>query len=267
MKIAVCLAALVLFVVSSAGCMTMAGFEQQERAKAGGAPDVKLMPTLESSEKYNAYRQEVDGWGLAANTWYTCNDWLLDLTDIVSIEMSFGPGILADVQPTKIGEIGLGYADVTKVGWRKRAAGYYHEKRREGGIYRIYYRHMDLTPVYGTPDLFRRPRTLRDFSIRHNVTDRHWADVGAQAHALAIGASAYVSPKEAIDFAVSTVCLPFNLAIRPISRTLNFNPPEIDLGEDDTRAQVRRKVGLDLYNEPEEFLPAEVLDQGMRVGY
>jgi hypothetical protein len=267
MKIMLGWAAVVLLVVSSAGCMTMAGFEEAQQAKAGKDPDVKLMPTLKSSERYAAYRAEVDSWSGTTRVFLLCNDLLLDFTDMFSCEYSFGPGILADGMFTKLGEVGLGYADVEKVGWRKRAAGFYKEKRREGGFSYLYYRDMDVRPDYGTYDLFLRPRAMRDFSIRHNVTDRHWADIGFQVHFVAIGTSHYFSPKEAADFVCSLVLFPCNLVIQPLSHALNFTAPEIDIGDDDSQARVRHKYGIDMYSEPEQFLPVEITVEAFDYGF
>jgi hypothetical protein len=248
------------------GCATTV--IRDEGGKGAVSPaSVSLRPTLTSSERYAAYRQEVDSWGWPKIFLITCKDLAADAADIVSLEVSFGAGILVDVQPTKILEVGVGYADVGKVGWRDRAAGYYHEIRKEGGLSGVYYRHMDLEPVYGTSDLFhKRARTMRDFALRHN-SDRHWADIGGQVHLAVMGGSAYVSPKQAVDFVVAVVSFPYNALIRPVGNLFGFRPPEIDPADDDTVAQVRRKYGVVLVREVEEFEPAETIDELFRVGY
>jgi hypothetical protein len=217
---------------------------------------------IQSSEKYAAYRQEVDR-GFFGYFGMTVKDLVLDLLDIPSAELSFGPGFLLDVQPTKILEAGAGYTDTAKMGWRKRAFGFYREVRKEGGLSMLYYRHMDLQPIHGTLPLFARERGMRDFTMRHN-TDRHWTDIGLQGHAVFFGAGAYVSPFETADFAVDVIAFPYNAFLRPLFNLMHFRPPEIDLADDDTTAEARKKHELPVVNQEEGFPPAETIDKLFR---
>jgi hypothetical protein len=225
--------------------------------------------TMESTTKYNAYRKTVDKLTFPQYLGMTCKDLGLDLTDILSAGISFGPGILIDVQFTKIGEIGAGYSDVATMGWYRRAAGTYREIRKEGGVSGLYYRHYDMEPIYGTPQLFDenvRPRALRDFTIRHN-TDRHWADIGGNVHFMAFGANIYVSPYQAADFLVDVVAFPYNAFLRPAFNSWGFRPPEIDIDNDDTTTLAREKAELTVVQPETGFPPAEVIDQLFRTGY
>lgn len=223
--------------------------------------------TMESTAQYNAYRKNVDNLGFGGYFVMTCKDLVLDFTDIFSAGISFGPGMLIDVQPTKILEFGAGYADVATMGWRHRAAGHYREIRKEGGISGVYYRHMDMQPIYGTVPLFlERPRALRDFTIRHN-SDRHWADIGGNFQFMAVGANIYASPHEAIDFLLDVVAFPYNAFLRPIGNVCGFRPPEIDIVDDDTTAVAREKAELTVVNPEAGFPPTELIDQLFRTGY
>ena len=196
-----------------------------------------------------------------ADTWH---DWFADLSDIVSVELSAGEGIGAAVQPTKLFQAGVMFEDVMKVGLRNRGFGFYKERRKEGGLSWFYYRDLTYEPIVGTPGLFEREPLMQDFTIRHN-NDRHWMDIGAEAHVIFGGASAYVSPKETLDFLGNTLTLPYNLLFRPILCHIGFHPPEFDLSNDDVGSRARNRQGLELINSPSGFEPAEVLDRLMRV--
>ena len=235
-------------------------------AGCAASPDGRGIPVV-SSESYDAYRREVDSWGWGDYFLISCKDLVLDFTDILSAEISTGPGFLINVQPTKLLNIGLGYGDMTKAGWRKRALGVYREDTREGGLSALYFRQKRLEPIYGTPDLFiRRYRGMSDFTIRHN-TDRHWLDIGAEVHIIGIGGSAYLSPFEAFDFGVNLVFFPYNVLIRPLGNTMGFRPPEIDVANDDTMARVREKYGLTVVRVEEGFPPTEMVDGLFRLAY
>ena len=218
------------------------------------------------SKNYEAYRGELDDRSFLENYADTWGDWFGDLSDVASIELSAGRGIGVNVQPTKLVQTGVLFEDVMKVGLRNRGFGFYSETRKEGGLSWAYYRDMTYDPIVGTPCLFDRERRMQDFSIRHN-SDRHWCDVGAEFHAVCVGASAFVSPKQTLDFVGNTITLPYNLLLRPVVKHMGLHPPEFDLCNDDKAAAVREKTGAKLIEEPEEFEPAETLDELMRLDY
>lgn len=229
-------------------------------------PEGRGIPVV-SSESYDAYRREVDSWGWGDYFLISCKDLLFDFTDILSAELSVGPGILVNIQPTKILNIGAGYGELSKVGWRKRALGFYREDTREGGISYLYFRQKRLEPIYGTPDLFvSRDRAISDFTIRHN-SDRHWLDIGAEAHIIALGGSAYFSPFETVDFGISLVSFPYNAFVRPLGNSMGFRPPEVDMARDDTMARVQDKYGLTLVRWREDLPPFEKADELFRLAY
>ena len=218
------------------------------------------------SEKYSAYRTEVDDRPFFRQQFDTWHDWFTDLADVASAELATGEGIGFNVQPTKLFTAGLMFEDVLKVGWRKRGCGFYREVRKEGGLTWFYYRDALYEPKIGTPGIFEREPLKRGFIIRDN-DDRHWMDIGMEGHLIFFGAGAFVSPKEALDFLGNTVTLPYNLFIRPMLNWTGVRPPEFDLADDDTLAQIRRKHDLELIRAGKMFEPAEVLNELMDVGY
>ena len=221
---------------------------------------------MQSSHEYAAFRNEVDNWGWWRYFVITWKDLGADFTDIVSCEFSYGPGMLIDVQPTKLAEFGMGYGEFAKMGWRGRACGFYREERREGGVSGVYYRSLDFLPQYGNLSLFDRPRTLRDFTIRHN-SDRHWSDLGLSGHLFFLGGGLYFNTMETFDFALNLVSVPYNAILRPFGNVLGFRPPEVDLANDDTVASVRKEHELKLAEPDEGFPPAEKIDEIFRIGY
>jgi hypothetical protein len=221
---------------------------------------------VRSTQKYDAYRNVVDKWSYPTYVWVTTKDLVLDLTDIVSWEMVFGPSLLVDVQPTKVLEVGGGYADVGKHGWRNRFMGWWREKRTEGGASMLYYRSMDFEPVFGTVRMWEFPPTIRDFAIRNNV-DRHWLDVGAQVNILWGGFGLYVSPSQTVDLLANLVEYPYNILLRRPLYLFGLRPPEFDFMNDDTPAQARKDVSLKLIDPGKGMLAAEVIDETFRVPY
>jgi len=221
---------------------------------------------VRSSEKYDAYRMVIDKWSYPKYAWVTTKDLILDFTDIFSWEMAFGPSFVIDIQPTKVLEFGFGYADVGKHGWRNRFAGWWTEKRVEGGFSMWYYRSLDFTPVFGTASMWDFPPAIRDFAIRNNV-DRHWTDIGAQINIIWGGFGAWVSPTQTVDFLANLVEYPYNIFLRRLLNKVNFRPPEFDFMDDDTPARIRRQLGLKLIEPGKGMYAAELIDEIFRVPY
>jgi len=222
-----------------------------------------------SSKEYSEYRREVDSRPFLVNYADTWKDWFCDMGDVASLEFSAGQGIGVYAQPTKLANAGVIFSDVMKLGFRKRGIGFYREVRKEGGATWFYYRDLEYDPIIGTRGLFdkyQRLRSLQDFTIRHNA-DRHWCDVGYEFNAVFFGNSFFVSPYETFDFLASTVLMPYNLILRvPLSKA-HITLPEIDIGDDDTVAQIRREHDVELIPSHDNFPPAETLDELMDFGW
>lgn len=221
---------------------------------------------VRGSAKYETYREVIDSWSYPQYVAVVTQDLVLDVLDVFSVEMAFGPSFLIDICPTEALEFGVGYADVGKIGWRNRMLGFWTETRAEGGFSMLYYRKLDFTPVFGTVSMWDFPTTLRDYAIRNNQ-DRHWMDIGAQANILWGGFGAWVSPMQMVDLAANVVQYPYNILLRRPLNYLNFYPPEFDFADDDIAARIRHEINLKLIEPGRGFLPAEKIDEIFQVPY
>ncbi len=222
--------------------------------------------TMPSSPEWAAYNEEVKSYSFFKWVGITFKDVVLDLTDVVSIDASYGEGFLVEVQGTKLAQAGLGYHQAWKAGWHNRAAGFWTEERMELGLSPTYYRRFKRDPIWGSKKLFTRKNEMADFTIRHNE-NRHWSDVGARFHFLIGGFGVYVSPKEATDAAGGIVMLPWNLLIRPVMKYFNTLPADVDFSDDDTLAKVRARHGVVLVEQRKTLEPVEKASELFEVPY
>jgi hypothetical protein len=218
------------------------------------------------SKAYRSYTEEVDSWSYPYRFAVVWKDWALDLADVVNFDVGAGETIGLDVQPTELFQAGFLFGDVMKFGWRDRGLGFYREIHKEGGASWVYYRDMRFEPIMGTASLFERPRMFRGFPIRFN-DEWHWMDVRAEAGLIFGSVHAGVSPKQALDFAISTLLLPVNLFIRPALDKAGMHIPDVDIDDDDTAAQLRRKYNLQLIKNPEVFEPTEEINDLIKLPY
>lgn len=215
---------------------------------------------------YKSYSDEVNSWSYPKTFVITWKDWALDLLDIPVLEIGAGETIGIDLQPTELLQTGFLYGDVMKVGWRQRAFGVYRQIHQEIGASWVYYRDTRLEPAIGTPSLFDRPKLFKGFPIRFN-DEYHWMDIRAEVGFIFGQVNAGVSPKEALDFTLTTLQLPINLLIRwPLAKA-GFDMPDVDIMEDDTRAHIRKKYDVTLVKEPEMFEPTETLNDLIKLPY
>ncbi len=228
----------------------------------GGA----LLSGCAETRTYRSYSEEIDSWSYGKTFGVVWKDWALDFVDIFSVEIGGGETIGVNLQPTEFLQIGALFGDVMKMGLRDRACGFYREVRKEGGLSWFYYRDMQFYPLIGTPTLFDRPRVFKGFPLRFN-NEWHWMDFGAEVGLVFIQFSAHVSPKQALDFVIDTVLLPYNLGIKPGLAAAGVRVPEIDICEDDTAAQIRKKYQFELIRHPEMFEPGEVVNDMVRLPY
>ncbi len=192
---------------------------------------VVLLAGCTESQAYKNYRDEVDDWPWWKQIDVTCQDLLLDVLDIASLEFGGGECIGVTVMPTEFFQTGFFFGNTMKLGYRDRALGYYQESRREGGFSFFYYRDFSMDPIVGTPSLFdaeHRERLVQGFPIRSNK-EWHWGDLGFEVGLIFFNMSAHVSPKETLDLAVSAVTFPFDLTLRPILSVCGVRIPELDI--------------------------------------
>ena len=218
------------------------------------------------SRAYKSYREEIDSWSYGKRFAIVWKDWALDAVDMASLEGGMGETIGIELQPTELLQMGVIFGDVMKFGFRDRSIGFYREVIKEGGLTWFYYRDRRFEPIIGTPSLFERPRLVQHFPIRDN-SDWHWMDIGGELALVFFQGSAHASPKEALDFGISTLMLPCNLLVRPALHAMGADMPEIDICSDDTAAEIRKKHDLELIKQPPGFEPTETLNELERVPY
>jgi len=167
----------------------------------------------------------------------TSKDAALDLADIVTLDFSFGDGLLADAQPTKIFHLGMGWMDAVRVGLRPRAFGVWEQRQAEYGVSIFYYRDISRQAVYGTSTLFAESMSYKGFDMDHQNQTGHWLDISANAHLLLMGAEAGVSPKQTLDFGLSLIKWVVTvIPIRSAFHAIGSDSLWIDIGNDDTNA-------------------------------
>lgn len=192
-----------------------------------------------SSPGFEAYSQEVNNWTGSEKIGIYAKDRFLDVLDILQADVSLGDGFLVNAHATKWLQAGGGYMNHgLRWGLLKRSAGTWSDDRVEGGVaagFNLYWVDIERIPVWGTSTLFEHEFAYEgpDYLSNH---DRHWSDIGAQAHLLFAGVSLNVSPFEFADFVTGLIAFP-SIYAGPFS-------PEMDLADDDTRARLREKYDL-----------------------
>jgi len=222
------------------------------------------------SRPYKSYSDEVDSWSYGKRFVTTWKDWGLSFLDIFSLEIGAQEAIGITVEPTKLLQTGVLFNDVMKIGWRNRGFGFYHEIQKEAGFGWAYYRYRLFDPIIGTSTLFdpnRRAPLFSGFPIRDNVQEGHWMDIGAEVGVVILDVSAHVSPKHALGFVVNTLMLPMDLVLRYPLKWIGIRFPEVDMCDENTPAQIRKKYELTLIPYPRTFAPAEVLNELWEVPY
>lgn len=223
---------------------------------------------MQGSQEYVEYREALDQMSGSEYRGMATRDFLHDFGDMFRWDVSAGEGIGIRVQPTELLQAGFIFADTAKIGWQERALGVWTEKRKEGGIGWNYYRDYVMKPIYGQPTLFDREvrhRGFDDFALRHNH-EHHWLDIGLSVHLIFVGGGLYISPKEIFDFGFAIVNYPFAL-LRPNLVNYGLDPPELDFANDDTPAQLRKEMGLEIVPQQPGFEPAEKFNEWFELPY
>jgi len=195
-----------------------------------------------SSEEYEEYSREVNEWTGSEKMGIYLKDRALDLADIIQFDLSFGDGWLVNAHATKWLQAGGGYLNHgIRWGLLKRAYGTWSDDRVEGGLaagFNLYWVDITRIPIWGTSTLFEHEFAYEgpDYLSNH---DRHWSDVGLNAHVAFLGANVGVSVFELVDAALGFAAFP-SLWAGPAG-------PEMDIADDDTRARLREKYELPHY--------------------
>lgn len=195
-----------------------------------------------SNPAFEAYQQEINQWTGNEKIGIYLKDRALDFFDILQADVSAGDGWVANAHVTKWLQAGGGYMNHgLRWGLLKRAAGTWSDDRVEGGVaagFNLYWVDIERIPIWGTSTLFEHEFSYEGPDYLCN-RDRHWSDVGAQLHMAWVGASVNFSPCEAMDFMMGLFAFP-SIYAGPFS-------PELDVGDDDTRARLREKYDLPHY--------------------
>ena len=227
---------------------------------AAGCADMK------GSTKYDEYRAKLDKMSYGEYMAMATHDLAADFGDMFRWHIAAGPGFGVRVQPTKLLQFGFMFAEDARLGWGHRAMGYWTEKRKEGGVSISYYRDLVMQPIYGQPALFKGQLGYRGFTLRDNEWS-NWTDAGASVHVAFLGAGAFVSPKEMLDFALNLgVNYPVAI-VRPALRVINLRPPEMDYSNDDTPSKLRREEGMIWVPEEPSLPPAEAVNDWIQLPY
>ncbi len=153
-------------------------------------------------------------------------DRVLDFWDIFGFKFHVGEGLLVHGRVTKFGQAGIGMCSGTKLGFKGRELGYWHEDRAEFGVSIFYINRSKKTPLICNTYMFdaekraARTSSATDLDLYRN-DDRHWASCGANVFVGFIGIDVDVRIKEIFDFLVGIVTL--------------------DISEDDTVSLLRAK--------------------------
>jgi hypothetical protein len=197
---------------------------------------------FESSPEFEAYSQEVNEWTGWEKVGIYFKDRALDFVDVAQMDLSVGDGFLANVHATKFAQVGGGYMNHgMRWGVLKRSAGAWSDDRVEGGLaagFNLYWVDIERQPLWGTSTLFDHEFAYEGADYLSN-RDRHWSDIGGTLHVAWLGLNLNFSPYEAFDFVSGVFAFP-SIYATPFS-------PEMDPGDDDTRARLREKYKLPHY--------------------
>ncbi|MEI6234571.1 MAG: hypothetical protein WCT04_16070 [Planctomycetota bacterium] len=123
-----------------------------------------------------------------------------DLIDIVDFSFGAGPGFLINAHATKFVQVGFGYSDAYRIGFRGRSAGVWREKRLEAGVSILYYQKVKRERITGWVEDFRADKMdLDTATVYANNNDRAYSGIGATIHALIL-VDVNIRPMQAADF-------------------------------------------------------------------
>lgn len=165
---------------------------------------------MSTPEQDKMFRHEIDRESGLVHLASYLKDVGLDFADIFTIDVAAGKAgpylVQAEAYATKYLAAGLGSWSGYKAGLLGRAFGVWREERHLGalggfavGPVQNYYVDVCRIPYCGTPTLADKQLIAHGYDIDLDEY-RHWADIGASLHVVALGADVAVSPYEAIDF-------------------------------------------------------------------
>jgi hypothetical protein len=198
---------------------------------------------VELSQQYQTVADVKRDWSYTDRLYVAAKDVCWDLLDVVSLDTSWGDGMIANVHFTRFANAGLGWFDGLRVGWDQRASGTWAERGYEYGVGPFYWKDKTKEPVYGNRILFERGYSYTGFELDKNNVDGEALDFGARLHLAYVGASVDVSPKEVVDLFASVGGFAYTLVLWPFSAVYDLDPPEIDLSDDNELSRIRKDLG------------------------
>lgn len=129
-----------------------------------------------------------------------------DFTDIVSLELYWGQGIVANARMTKVAQMGVGAFDGDILKYSRRAFGVVEEARAEAGVPFYYFTAYDRQVLRGNEEFLARhedPAHLARLGVaQYNLTDsddRGFYEFGGSA-AFFVGLGLGVDLLQILDF-------------------------------------------------------------------
>ncbi len=232
------------------GCVT--GPNRSPNPMGHPNPDRDLATQEQFPLKSSAEKEEVDRQfeeqypGVVNWVWVWGKDRWMDLLDVVSWDVSFGRGFGVNAHLTEYAQAGIGWWDGKSMGMRGRVWGTWDESNEHRGLGPFYWVEVERTPDWGTQSIHDNSYKYTGWDLfeesGNRMSDDDWADVGASANLLAVGARAGASPIEAVDFVAGLI--PVSL----ITNIMGYHQPVFDIQGDDTWAgieeQLREEKGL-----------------------
>jgi hypothetical protein len=134
---------------------------------------------------------------------------------MISLGLSAGNGLHANVHATRLWEVGLGYFGGYEAGILPRAIGAWQKKSAEGGVFLFplsvwYWRQGERGNMAGTPTLAKYHQQSWDgFTYdQRGEKSKEWLSVGLSGHLIVLGAFADVHLWEVLDTAVKVLAIP-----------------------------------------------------------
>ena len=167
-----------------------------------------------------------------------------DLMDIISWDVHFGRGFGANLALTEYAQIGLNWWEGTALGQRGRAWGMWHEESVDRGLGPFYWLEYERSPTWGTQSLFDHEYKYMGWDLLEESPNKaghnDWSEVGGSVNLFAVGARAFASPIEAVDFIAGLI------PIQLVTNIIGYHQPVFDIQGDDTWSELRDDLARDM---------------------
>ena len=193
---------------------------------------VGCVSNVTKSEFDREYRTQYN-YGQRLGLWFV--DRFNDITDMVQLELMVGAvptWPLINVRATKFVQVGMGWFDGYRMGFRPRSVGVMRETRKEYGVGALYWVEMKRETVSGVAATFDQDYEYAGWDILEKPFAKEGnggvLDIGATVYVVAIGLHANIATFETIESALQ-LCIPLDL----ILVLCNYPEPVLDFMKDD----------------------------------